>query len=151
MAQWGYVAMSSPRIKTYVLRLYLATFALFIFNKFALRPFALEQECPAFLTIVVLSAPNTFEAIIGMSTVTALLMRAKLFSPRLEGIPNLAIYLLATVVAGIYVLTQEFKLHDLGGRNVYDPYDVVASIVGLVGTLLLFWRYGFLERVSRAS
>ena len=101
---------------------------------------------------MVLSVPNTFEAIIGMSTVTALLMRAKLhFSPRLERIPNLAIYLLGTVVVGTYVLTQEFKLHDLGGRNVYDPYDVAASILGLVGMFLLFWRYGILERVSRAS
>ena len=100
---------------------------------------------------MVLSAPNTFEAIIGMSTVAALLMRAKLFSPRFRGHPESYDLSLSDGCDGDYVLTQEFKLHDLGGRNVYDPYDVVASIVGLVGTLLCFWRYGFLERVGRAS
>lgn len=144
--------MHSIRIKTYILRLYLAVFILFIVNKFVLRPFVLDHDFPAFLQIFVLSVPNTFEAIIGMSNVVGLLMAAKLyFSPRFDGIPTLALYLFATVLAGTYVLTQEFKLHNMGGRNTYDPYDVVASIIGIVGMLLVFWRYGVLERVSKSA
>lgn len=78
-------------------------------------------------------------------------MVAKLyFSPRFNRIPDLAVYLLATIIAGTYVLTQEFNLHALGGRNVYDPYDAVASLIGLVGMFLLFWRRGVIERVEKA-
>ena len=46
------------------------------------------------------------------------------------------------------MLTQEFKLHNLGGNNVYDPYDVVASIVGLVGMFWLVSRFGVLKGAS---
>lgn len=139
--------MRSFRIKTYILRLFLVVLALFIANKFVLRPMVLDHDFPSFLQILVLSIPNTFEAVLGMCVVAGQLMVVKLyFSPRFDGIPNLGVYLLATFLAGTYVLTQEFKLHHLGGRNTYDPYDVVASIVGLVGMLLVLWRYGILER-----
>ena len=112
----------------------------------------LDYDSPTFLQILVFSIPNTFEAIIGMSNIAGLLMVAKLyFRPRFDGIPNLALYLLATVLVGTYVLTQEFRLHDLGGRNAYDPYDAVASIIGIVGTLLVLWRYGILERASGSA
>lgn len=81
-----------------------------------------------------------------MINVAGILILVKLyFRPRLEGVPNFAIYLLATLLAGTYVLTQEFKLHNLGGRNVYDPYDALASIIGIVGMLLVLVRYGVLD------
>lgn len=49
------------------------------------------------------------------------------------------------------MLTQEFELHNLGGNNVYDPNDVAASIIGLVGMLLVFSRFGIIEQVDRAA
>ena len=144
--------MNPIRVKLYILRLYLAVFILFVCNKFVLRPFVLDHDFPAFLDIVVLSIPNTFEAIFGLGNVAGLLLIAKQYlSPRFDGIPNQAIYLLATALAGTYVLTQEFKLHHLGGRNTYDPYDVAASIVGIVGMLCVLWRYGLLEQTSTAA
>jgi len=52
---------------------------------------------------------------------------------------NPTIYITATILASIYVITQEFKIHDLGGRNIYDPNDVVFSIIGLlVGLGIVF-------------
>jgi hypothetical protein len=45
---------------------------------------------------------------------------------------NLILYLLAVTFAGIYVITQELKIHNLGGQNIYDPNDVVFSILGLI-------------------
>lgn len=141
--------MNAFRFKPYLIRLYLAAFILFLINKAALRPFVLEHEFSPILTIIVLSIPNTFEAIIGLSNVAGLLMIAKrYFSPRFDRVPDRVLYLLATALAGTYVLTQEFNLHALGGRNVYDPYDVIASLIGLVGMFLLFWRYGVLEQNS---
>ncbi|MEP2447184.1 MAG: hypothetical protein ABJI69_08145 [Balneola sp.] len=34
------------------------------------------------------------------------------------------------------------KFHNLGGRNVYDPNDVVASIIGLVFVFIMLNAYG---------
>ena len=144
--------INAIRVKPYLLRLYFSAFVLFIINKFVLRPFVLDHDFPTFLQIFVLSIPNTFEAIIGMSNVAGLLMTAKLyFSPRFDSIPNLALYLLATALAGTYVLTQEFKIHNLGGRNIYDPYDVAASIIGIIGMLLVFLRYRVLDCINRSG
>ena len=144
--------MNSIKIKPYIPRLYLAVFISFMVNKFVLRPFVLDHELPAFLQIFVLSIPNTFEAIIGMSIVASLLMAAKLyFSPRFDRIPNFALYFLATVLVGTYVLTQEFNLHSLGGKNTFDPYDVVSSIIGIVVMMLLFWLYGIVEHATGSA
>jgi hypothetical protein len=42
------------------------------------------------------------------------------------------VYSIAVLIAGVYVLLQEFKVHDLGGANVFDLYDVVFSCLGLI-------------------
>lgn len=39
---------------------------------------------------------------------------------------------MAVILAGIYVITQELKVHNLGGNNVFDPNDVVFSCIGLL-------------------
>ena len=144
--------MNSIRIKPYILRLYLIVFILFLVNKVVLRPIVLDHDSLPYLQILVFSIPNTFEAIIDMSNIAGLLMVAKLyFRPRFDGIPNLTLYLLATVLAGTYVLTQEFRLNDLGGRNACNPYDVVASIIGILGMLLVLWRYWIVEHVSASA
>ena len=144
--------MSSPKIKPYLPRLYIAAFLVFIVNKFVARPVVLDHDFPDFATTVVLSLPNTCEAIIGMSMSAGLLFAAKLrFSPRFDWIPDILIYLLATLVTAGYVLTQEYELHNLGENNVYDPYDVAASFIGLVGMLLVFSRFGIVGQVDRVT
>lgn len=42
------------------------------------------------------------------------------------------IYLLAVVLAGIYVITQELKIHNLGGDNITDTNDIIYSVIGLI-------------------
>jgi len=144
--------MSSLRIKPYLARLYIAAFLVFIVNKFIARPFVLDQDFPDFVTTIVLSLPNTCEAIIGMSMSAGLLLAAKhRFSPRFDRIPDLWVYLLATLVTAVYVLTQEYEFHNLGGNNVYDPHDVAASFIGLVGMLLVFLRFGIVKQVDRVT
>ena len=144
--------MNAFEIKPYLIRLYIAAFLIFFANKFGMRHFVLDHDLPEFTKTFVLSIPNTCEAIIGMSMLTGLLLFAKFrLRPRLDRIPDLAIYLLATLVTGTYVLTQEFRLHNLGGNNVYDPYDVAASVIGLVGMLLLFIRFGVIEPAGKGA
>ena len=57
--------------------------------------------------------------------------------PFLAEIKNATIYVIATFLAAIYVILQEFKIHNLGGRNIYDPYDVIFSVLGLIAAYLL--------------
>ena len=58
------------------------------------------------------------------------------------------IYLIAVSIALIYSVSQEFKFHNLGGNNVYDPFDVIASLIGLGITYGLIQVFGFVEKVE---
>lgn len=58
------------------------------------------------------------------------------------------IYNTAVSLASIYVITQEFKIHNLGGTNIYDPNDVIASIIGLVFIWSLMNLRGFWQRTE---
>jgi hypothetical protein len=110
---------------------------LFVFGKGVLRPYILEGDFPLFMDIFVLSLPNFFEGITGVLSLTfiGLYLNHRFNKHRLS---NSIIYLLAVILATVFVLTQEFKLHNLGGNNVYDPYDVLFSIVGLgIGYLII--------------
>ena len=135
--------MEEFRLKPYLIRLYIAGFFLFVVNKFVLRPVVLDRSFPRIFEIIVLSLPNTIEVVLGVTTLAGIFTALKFrFRPRYDHMSNVAIVSAATIVGAVYVLTQEFKIHNLGGRNVYDPYDVVASVIGLVGMFVLLSRYG---------
>lgn len=114
-----------------------------------LRPYVLQHDFPESVQIVVLSIPNTIEAIFGMSIIGGILsvVHAR-FKTHFGWLPDAVLYLVTTVLAGTYVLTQEFRLHNLGGNNIYDPYDVAASILGLIVMLVLFLRFGILDKAK---
>ncbi len=108
---------------------------IFIFFKF-IRPSVLKSSSPEFFKLILLSLPNFFEAIIGTLTLTGI---GLLINDRLterHQINQRLIYLLAVILAGIYVSTQELKIHNLGGNNVYDRNDLIFSFIGL---LLGYW------------
>ena len=135
-----------PRLKPYVMRLYLLALVVFVANKFWLRPVVLAHDGLDALKVVTLSLPNTLEAIFGVMLVAIWLLLARgYFSPRFDRLSDPLLYGLALLLASIYVLTQEFKLHHLGGRNTYDPNDVVASIIGLLATYGAAARWGVLD------
>jgi len=116
-------------------RVQLLVIPIFIFFK-AIRPSVLKNNPPEFIQVFLLSFPNFCEAIIGVLTVT---MIGLVLTKRLK-IRNQTIYIIATILAAIFVITQEVKIHNLGGNNIYDPYDVVFSIIGLiVGFLIISW------------
>ena len=56
----------------------------------------------------------------------------KSFKHREKYIPFVSV-----LISGTYVLLQEYKVHNLGGNNVFDMYDVIFSIVGLIVILSL--------------
>jgi glycopeptide antibiotics resistance protein len=113
-------------------RIQIGVIVLFALFKF-IRPSVLDSDAPQWIKIMLLSLPNFFEAIIGILTVTGigLYLNDKLLNPSNQ-LKTKMIYIFSTILAAIYVITQEFKIHNLGGENVYDINDVIFSIVGLV-------------------
>ena len=132
-------------------RVELVIIPIFIFFKF-IRPSVLKSTSPDFFKIALLSLPNFFEGIIGTLTLTGIgliindkLSKQKQIKPKL-------IYVLAVVIAGIYVITQELKFHNLGGNNVYDVNDLIFSIIGLVlGFLIVLWIRPCIENRTNRS
>ncbi len=115
-----------------LLRIELLVIVLFVVGKRS-RPFFLEGDYPEWWKIFLLSFPNFCEAIIGTLTLTmlGLIFNRRWLKPEHQ-LQSRHIYIIATLLASIYVIAQEFKLHNIGGKNVFDPMDVVFSVVGLI-------------------
>ncbi|AZQ59679.1 hypothetical protein EJ994_13005 [Maribacter sp. MJ134] len=108
----------------------------YLLNKYMLRPFVLDNGLDGFTNVFVLSFPNLCEAILGTLLLTniALVVNTKWFKE--YRIKTFFIYPTVVLLAAIYVITQELKIHNLGGRNVYDLNDVLFSIIGLLLALV---------------
>lgn len=116
-----------------LIRIYIGVLLSFFANKFVVRPLVLENDYAAPFKIFVLSYPNFCEAVVGSLLLANIGLVMVVRNAALRTQLTLArIYPLAVLVTGIYVILQEFKIHNLGGRNTYDPYDVLFSIAGLV-------------------
>lgn len=129
-------ATSIPGIR-WMARVQILVLLVFIPAK-AFRPRILAADAPKFVDIFFLSFPNFCEGIVGVVTLTALgsILRER-WLPKLR---TRTIYFGAVSLAAVYVFTQELRIHNLGGNNIYDPYDMVASLAGLLfGLALLTW------------
>ncbi|WP_436515743.1 hypothetical protein [Ekhidna sp. To15] len=122
-------------------RIQILILVLFIFSKAWLRPFVLNGDFHVVFDITVLSLPNFYEGIVGVITLTTIgiYLNHRFFKSKRK-IAYKHLYLIATLLATIFVLTQEFKIHNLGGNNIYDPYDVLFSIVGLTIGFAIVWK-----------
>ena len=139
--------MKEIPIKIYIRYLFVIAILVFILNKFYLRPWVLEKELPELFRILVLSLPNLAEAIIGTLLLTGILMQLRQYFNKLLGnLKDTYIHLAAVGIAGVYGISQEYKLHNIGGNNVFDIYDVIASIIGLIIAFGLIQKFGFIER-----
>lgn len=121
-----------------LIRIQILVIILFIFLKWSRRSIV-EQGVPEFIEITLYSLPNFWEAIAGTITLTAigLVANHKLLLPA-KRLQEYSIYLLSIIIGGVFVITQELKIHNLGGDNIYDPYDLGFSITGLIFSYLLF-------------
>ena len=122
---------------------------LFILNKMFLRPLIIKNEINGFALILSNSIPNFFEAVMGTLMLTAILIAIRLsFLDTAKILKDSNIHILAVVLASIYVISQELKFHNLGGNNIYDPNDLIASIMGLIGTFIIVEKFGFLNKLE---
>lgn len=113
-------------------RIILLVGVVFACNKFLIRPYVLANDFPETINVFVLSLPNLCEAVIGALLLTniGLFLRHK-YLKAYKGLKEYHVYLIAVAAATIYVSLQELKIHNLGGRNVYDPFDLLFSIIGI--------------------
>jgi hypothetical protein len=119
-------------------RIQIVLITLFIILK-RIRPTILGNNPLEWIKIALLSLPNFFEAVIGPLILTGIGLYAntRMLSKKRQVKPNM-LYVVATTLSGIYVITQELKIHNLGGNNVCDKNDVLFSIAGLlIGYLIL--------------
>jgi len=138
--------MKEISIKKYVIYLFSIAVLIFVLNKLYIRTWILENDLPEFFLIVTYSIPNLLEAIIGTLLLTGILLQIRLhFNKKYGSVKNIYVYILAVFIASIYVISQELNFHSLGGNNVYDPYDIVASLIGLTGTFGIIQLLGFAE------
>ncbi len=134
------------RIKKYLRYLFGIAFVVFVLNKFFIRPWVIENELPEIFKIIVFSIPNLSEAIMGTICVTMIAFRLRRYFKK--DIKDTIIYLISVSISSIYVISQELKFHNLGGNNIYDPYDIIASLIGLVMTFGMIQSYGFADEVE---
>ncbi len=107
---------------------------IFIFNKFLFRPYVLESKLGDPFETIVLSIPNLCEAVIGtLCLINIAIYFIEKIKEKYKFQPNYSIvYFSIVVLAGMYVVLQEFKIHNLGGKNTYDKNDVIFSVVGIL-------------------
>lgn len=112
-------------------RIELLIIPIFVFFKY-IRPKILTETSPDFLKITLYSLPNFFEAVVGTLTLTGVgLMINDRLNEQYQTKPKV-IYIMAVLLAGIFVSTQELKIHNLGGNNVFDKNDLIFSFIGLI-------------------
>lgn len=137
------IALNNLKIRGATWNLYAANFVLFFILKIWFRPWIREQEGFEYLKIIANSFPNFVEAYLGTFTIATFLIIGRL--KNLSWIKNLSdftIYTTSTILAAIFVITQEMKFHNLGGENIYDFNDVIASIIGLIVIFTMLNLYG---------
>ncbi len=129
------------RLKAHIRVIFWSAFILFIFNKLLIRPWIIREEIQGLIALISYSIPNFIEAVMGTFIVTGILTySANTWLKWTKHIP-----LVGVSIAGVYVITQELKIHNLGGKNVYDPLDLTASILGLVFSYAMIRQYGILN------
>lgn len=139
--------MNTFTLKRHILWIYFFGLVAFVLNKFMIRPWLIEHNFSELLLLLAYSFPNFLEAICGTLNIAGLLylLRWRLRNT-LDWLNDLSLYTTATILAAIFVITQEMKFHNLGGRNVYDPNDVIASIIGLLFSWWLLIQFGIMKK-----
>ena len=125
----------------------------FVLNRHIVRPWVLENVVGGPVTVVVNSLPNLVEAVVGTIWIAGILLEIwrKVRGSRFY-LDFTAIYAVATVIAGLFVISSEVNWIRFRGPNVYDPNDLAASALGLFLVYFLLVRFGlFYEREAESE
>ena len=138
--------MRSLRFKRYLNVVSLSAILTLVITKSFLRPWAQGYDLPDWCTVLLGSIPNFLEPLVGLPALTGILLLLRQDRlPFLQKLSERSVYFLSVFLGACYVITQELRIHNLGGNNVYDPNDLVASVIGLLFMLFLMLRFGFIK------
>jgi len=136
-------------IKTQIWVIYGICAVLFLVHRYLVRSWIVEQSEAGFVLIVVNSLPNFIEGIVGTMLLAGIGLSVRILSrPNKVNLESKLFFNVVTLIAAAYVITQELNWYNISRANVYDPYDIVASILGLIliNRLLVFG--GILNRTQ---
>lgn len=138
--------MQELKFKRYLYFVSLSAVLTLVLSKSVLRPWVRKNDFHEFFGIILNSIPNFLEPLVGVPAVTGILLMLRHGQAGfLKRFSEKAIYVLSILLSSLYVFSQELKLHSLGGNNVYDPNDLIASGIGLLFMLGLMFRFGFIR------
>ena len=130
-------------VRKYLRYLFLFVLVLFALNKLLIRPWVIYENLGFPYLAIVNSFPNFAEAVVGtIAIVNLMLYLTRNLNALTFQVSNRLVCLVASLLSGLYVISQELKFHNIGGNNVYDPNDVAASVVGFVFINIIFIKYG---------
>jgi len=113
-----------------ILFIYLSVFLSFPVAKGILRPWAISTIPDRFFKTVLFSYTNFAEAVLGLTTVSAILFLLRNWCrERFERnlIQDTFLYWIAAFLSAINVITQEIKINDLSRENIDDINDEDAN------------------------
>ena len=143
------MSRSDPQCNQYAVATFFGSLGILLFVKLVMRPWVLSHDASPIFSIVVFSFPNFVEAVVVLTLVFSIMMFARGLLPTLtKRTSERGLLVFSLLVAGTYVLTQELSPNNLGGHNVVDPWDVVASVLGLAMMTIIFVRFGLMEERS---
>lgn len=132
-------------VKAHIRIIFLFSFFIFIINKVYIRKLVVQDKLPKSIEILSYSIPNFLEAVMGTSLLVVILLILKRRMTYLEKVKDLTVILTAIALSSVFVITQELKYHNIGGRNVYDSNDLIASILGLLFIAYVIVKFGILN------
>jgi len=137
------ISLNNLKVRGATWNVYLLNFGLYFGLKLWFRPWVKEQEGLELIKLIANSFPNYVEAYMGTFTIAGLLIIGRLKGYSwVKNLSDIKIYTISATLAAIYVISQEMKFHNLGGANIYDPNDVIASIIGLAFIFVMLNIYG---------
>ena len=138
--------MNGLKFKRYLNVISFSAILVLVISKSVLRPWVRENDFAEVFMIILNSIPNFLEPLVGVPALTGLLFMARHDRANwLARFSERGIYFLSIFLASVYVISQELRIHSIGGNNVYDPNDIMASVLGLLFMLFVMLKYGFIR------
>ena len=81
---------------------------------------------------MLLSLPNFFEAVIGVLTLTGVFLFINDLLTKKQHISPHIIYIIAVIIATVYVILQELGIIHLRTNTTFDLNDLIFSVIGIV-------------------
>jgi len=139
-------------INTQVWVIYGICTIIFLVHRYLIRPWIIIQDDYGWLLVIMNSLPNFLEGIVGTMLIAGIGLSIRVASrPNDLQVDSTAFFHVSTLIAAVYVVSQETNLLNVTRPNVYDPFDLLASLIGLVIINRLLIIGGMITRTELAA